>query len=40
MKQLILLVSFAILSISCDKKLDEKVTDKEACETDSKVNKD
>ena len=40
MKQLILLLSFAILSISCDKKVDEKATDKEACETDSKVNKD
>ena len=40
MKQLILLSSFAILSISCDKKVDEKATDKEACETDSKVNKD
>ena len=40
MKKLILLCSFALLSFSCDKKADEKTTDKEACETDSKVNKD
>ena len=40
MKQLILLLSFAILSISCDKKVDEKATDKEACATDSTLNKD
>ena len=40
MKKLILLCSFALLSFSCDKKADEKATDKEACETDSKVNKD
>ena len=40
MKKLILLLSFVILSISCDKKVDEKATEKEACETDSKVNKD
>ena len=40
MKKLILLCSFALLSFSCDKKAEEKATDKEACETDSKVNKD
>ena len=40
MKKLILLLSFVILSISCDKKVDEKATEKEACETDSKVNKE
>ena len=40
MKQLILLFTFAFLTISCDKKSKEKATDKEACETDSKVNKD
>ena len=40
MKKLILLCSFALLSFSCDKKADEKATKEEACETDSKVNKD
>ena len=40
MKQLILLLSFAVLSISCDKKVDENVTDKETCTTDSTSSKD
>ena len=40
MKKLILLCSLALLSFSCDKKADEKATKEEACETDSKVNKD
>jgi hypothetical protein len=40
MKQLILLLGFFFLILSCDKKSDKKQTDKEACESDSKVNKD
>jgi len=40
MKQVFLLLSLVFLLISCDKKVDEKTADKEACETDSKANKD
>ena len=40
MKHVILLLGFFFLILSCDKKSDKKQTDKEACESDSKVNKD
>lgn len=40
MKQLFLLLSLVFLLISCEKKVDEKTADKEACETDSKANSD
>lgn len=40
MKQFILLLSFVFLTISCNKKSEEKQVRKEASETNSKVNKD
>ena len=40
MKQFFLILTFAFLVISCENKSNDKATEKEACESDSKVNKD